>query len=193
MAHTPGIRIGILLYWGARNDRKGWYFVTIEQQQRIVQMRGTKADCIALTAALEEGAVAYATDTAQLGIYTNGAFVWISSTAGHTIQNQGVSLPVETNLNFAGGGVIASDNAGASATNVQIETAINVYNETITADGISTIYYLANIANPATIRVYIDGIRQPATDDVAATDVVTFSVAPDLGAVLLFDYEMDLT
>lgn len=71
--------------------------------------------------------------------------------------------------------------------------AVNVYNETITADGISTIYYLLNIAAPSTIRVYIDGIRQPATDDAAPTDIVTFDVAPDLGAVLLFDYEMDIT
>lgn len=68
-----------------------------------------------------------------------------------------------------------------------------VYNETQTADGSSTIYYLTNYASPSTIRVYIDGIRQPASDDVAPTDVVSFGVAPDLGAVLLFDYEMDLT
>lgn len=71
--------------------------------------------------------------------------------------------------------------------------AVNVYNETQIADGISTIYYLTNYAVPGAIRVYIDGIRQPASDDVAPTDVVSFGVAPDLGAVLLFDYEMDLT
>lgn len=80
----------------------------------------------------------------------------------------------------------------ASNIAVSIFTPINVYNETILADGISTIYYLANYAAPSTIRVYIDGIRQPASDDSAPTDIVTFSVAPDLGAVLLFDYEMDV-
>lgn len=68
-----------------------------------------------------------------------------------------------------------------------------IYNETQTADGVSLTYYLVNFAAPSTIRVYIDGIRQPASDDVAPTDTVVFDVAPDAGAVLLFDYEMDTT
>lgn len=93
------------------------------------------------------------------------------------------------------GYVLTADGAGGAAWEAAAGVgagAINVYNETITADGSSLTYYLLNIAAPSTIRVYIDGIRQPASDDVAPTDVVTFSVAPDLGAVLLFDYEMDI-
>lgn len=79
-----------------------------------------------------------------------------------------------------------------SAVNVAIAIPFNVYNETQVADGISTIYYLANYATPGAIRVYIDGIRQPASDDSAATDVVTFTTVPTLGSLLLFDYEMDI-
>lgn len=67
-----------------------------------------------------------------------------------------------------------------------------VYNETQNADGVTLIYHLINYANPGTIRVYIDGIRQFASDDLVPTDVVSFAVAPDAGALLLFDYEMDL-
>lgn len=142
------------------------------------------------------GTFGSATQVSQVTVNAKGlvtAAANVTITAGHTIQNQGVTLPTEPNLNFAGSGVIATDNAGASATNVQIETAVNVYNETQIADGIRTIYYLANYATPGAIRVYIDGIRQPASDDSVPTDIVSFSVAPDLGAVLLFDYEMDLT
>lgn len=67
-----------------------------------------------------------------------------------------------------------------------------VYNETQTADGVSLTYYLLNFANPGTIRAYINGIRQPASDDIAPTDIVIFDVAPAAGALLLFDYEMEL-
>lgn len=81
-----------------------------------------------------------------------------------------------------------------SASNIAISTftPVNVYNETQTADGTSLIYYLVNYAAPGTIRSYIDGIRQPISDDDDPTDVVTFSSAPSAGALLLFDYEMDI-
>lgn len=68
---------------------------------------------------------------------------------------------------------------------------LGVYNEVAIADGSSTTYYLTNYAVPSTIRVYINGIRQPASDDTVATDEVIFDIAPVLGAVLIFDYEME--
>lgn len=66
------------------------------------------------------------------------------------------------------------------------------YNEVQYADGTSTTYHLVNYANPSTIRVYKDGIRLPATDDLVATDEVTFDSVPALDAVLLFDYELEI-
>lgn len=71
------------------------------------------------------------------------------------------------------------------------EGAPQVYNETQIADGVSLTYYLLNVAVAGSIRVYINGIRQPASDDAAPTDVVTFSSAPALDAVLVFDYELE--
>jgi hypothetical protein len=49
----------------------------IETQTRIIQQRGTRTAVEAFTGTLEEGALAYATDTGKIGIYTNGAWVWI--------------------------------------------------------------------------------------------------------------------
>lgn len=71
------------------------------------------------------------------------------------------------------------------------QAATSVYNETITADGINLTYYLTNYAAPGTIRVWINGIRQPASDDIAPTDTVTFTTLPSAGDLLIFDYEMD--
>jgi len=49
----------------------------ISNLQRVIGMRGTKAQVEAFTATLEEQAVAYATDTGEFGVYTNGAWAWI--------------------------------------------------------------------------------------------------------------------
>lgn len=121
------------------------------------------------------------------GLITAASNVTIS--AGHTIQDEGAALPTEPNLNFAGSGVIASDDAGNTATLVTIEATFSVYNEIQTGTG-GTTYYLANEAEPDTVRAYVNGIRQPAENGVSASDVVTFSVAPDAGDTLIFDYEL---
>lgn len=142
------------------------------------------------------GTFGSATQVAQVTVNGKGlvtAASNVSITAGHTIQDEGTPLTTRANLNFVGTGVTATDDSGNNATVVTIPNTapINVYNETQTADGVSLTYYLTNYAAPSTIRVYIDGIRQPASDDTDPTDIVTFSVAPALNALLMFDYEMD--
>ena len=42
---------------------------------------------------------------------------------GHTIQDEGVSLPQRTNLNFIGGNIIATDNAGTNSTDITVTGA----------------------------------------------------------------------
>lgn len=69
---------------------------------------------------------------------------------------------------------------------------INVYNETQSGLSGVTTYYLYNVAAANTVRAYVNGIRQPVADSVTDSDAVTFSVAPDAGATLLFDYELSL-
>jgi len=76
--------------------------------QRIVQMRGTKADCEAFTATLEEGALSYATDTSELGIYTNGAWAWITF-ATHDAVTLDADAATILDLQGAGGQEIGLD------------------------------------------------------------------------------------
>jgi predicted GH43/DUF377 family glycosyl hydrolase len=68
---------------------------------------------------------------------------------------------------------------------------INTYNEEITATGATT-YYLANYAVPGSLRVYINGILQPVTDDTVPSDVVTFATPPAPGALITFAYDVEI-
>lgn len=55
----------------------------VDNLQRLVSLRGTEAEVEALDAgaSLEEVVVAWATDTASLGIRTNGSWEWIPQAA----------------------------------------------------------------------------------------------------------------
>lgn len=57
--------------------------MAIENSQRIIQMRDTKANITAFTGGLEETVIAYTTDTSEFGIYTGGAWVWLSIAAAN--------------------------------------------------------------------------------------------------------------
>jgi hypothetical protein len=125
-----------------------------------------------------------------------------SMSADATIANTGALTLATVNANvgtFGDADNIAQVTVNAkglvtAVTEVAIDLPVvplNVYNEMQTADGTSLTYYLTNYAVPSTIRVYIDGIRQPASDDAAPTDEVIFTDAPAEGALLLFDYEME--
>lgn len=141
------------------------------------------------------GTFGSATQVSQITVNAKGLITAASNvtiTAGHTIQDEGAALPTEPNLNFIGSGVIASDDAGNTATRVTIEATFNVYNEIQIGTGV-TVYYLANEAEPDTVRAYVNGIRQPAENGATASDVVTFSVAPSVGDTLIFDYELAVT
>jgi hypothetical protein len=46
---------------------------------------------------------------------------------GHTIQEEGTSLPARTYLNFKGASVTATDNAGADSTDVTVSTAASTF------------------------------------------------------------------
>jgi hypothetical protein len=66
-----------------------------------------------------------------------------------------------------------------------------VYNEEVKATGATT-YYLANYAIPGSLRVYINGILQPVTDDTVPSDIVTFATPPALGALITFAYDVEI-
>lgn len=82
--------------------------MSILNLQRQVQMRDTKANCEALTGAAEEGLFAYATDTGQLGIYTGGAWVWLTGLTDEAIDDRVAALLV------AGTGITLTYDDGAN-------------------------------------------------------------------------------
>jgi hypothetical protein len=49
---------------------------------RLIGMRGNKADIETFDGTLEEQAFAYAEDTGQIGVYTNGAWAWGGASGG---------------------------------------------------------------------------------------------------------------
>jgi len=59
---------------------------TIQKLQRVIGMRDTKTNIEAFGGTLEEQAIAFATDTSEIGIYTNGAWVWVGGAAGQYRQ-----------------------------------------------------------------------------------------------------------
>jgi len=77
---------------------------TIDNLQKIISMRGNKSDIESFNGTIEESMIAYATDSSQIGIYTNGAWAWISggtvtTTSGEVLMQDGIispPIPIET-------------------------------------------------------------------------------------------------
>lgn len=109
----------------------------LDDLQRLVTRRGTKAQVIAESGgSLEEVRFAYATDTLELGVYTNGAWVWIGATA-LVVKDEGVTLTTAaTTLDFVGSGVTASG-TGATKT-ITISAGSGSSQHILLADGHAT-------------------------------------------------------
>lgn len=184
--------------------------MSIEQQQRIVQMRGTKADCIALTAALEEGAIAYATDTGELGLYTNGAFVWLGTIALDSdaatvldITGNTIGLDVQNANTVWAGPTSGAANEPTFRALVDADLPFtvvtgheHVYQEDLSArcNGSATLFYTANAYEGDTTQVWINGVLQRPvtqyTEDTSSYDTLTLSSAPVAGDEFIVAYTM---
>jgi len=71
------------------------------------------------------GRLIWRTDLNQLRVDTGSIFISVGS-GGHVIEDEGVSLPQRTNLNFVGSGVTVTDDVGNDRTVVTIPTGGHV-------------------------------------------------------------------
>ena len=85
---------------------------------------------------------------------SSGSITLAASGGGHVIQDEGVPRTNRGNLNFVGAGVAVTDDAGNNATIATISGVQHIYNEVQTSSG-SALVFLANIANPGTVRAYV--------------------------------------
>lgn len=88
---------------GIMGSAAGPVATSIRSLSRNVTMRGTKANITAFGASSEEVAFAYATDTSELGVYTNGAWTWLGAgnVAADAIWDAKGDLAVGTGANTA--------------------------------------------------------------------------------------------
>lgn len=143
------------------------------------------------------GILLSADPTAQVGpTATNGsAATWMRSDAAPKLADTAVTPGTYGDATNVSQFTVDQQGRLTAAANVAITfpaTIVSTYNEVQTGDGTTTIFYLANYALPGTIRVYIDGILQPVTDDTAPSDTVVFTTPPDAGAVITFSYDVEI-
>ncbi len=134
-----------------------------------------------------------ANTTRRVGGGTTQATSGTSSGGGHTIQDEGISLPAQTKLNFIGAGVSATNNGATGATDVTISgaTVTFVINELLgTGDDSTTAFVLAFTPSAGTVAVYVGGLRQTLTTDYSISGTtVTFVNAPPFGMKIIADYQ----
>ena len=113
------------------------------------------------------------TDTATLNLTLTGqnikGDVIGGGGGGHTIQDEGVPLAAETNLNFAGAGVVATDDPGNSATLVTIAGGAAVADIGSTAETVGGAVD-NGVAATASRSDHKHAITNPKIDDLATAD-----------------------
>ncbi len=105
-----------------------------------------------------------------------------TGSAGHTIQDEGISLAARTKLNFVGAGVAVTDDVGNNATLVTISTSAGAGFQAPSSgvvNGTNTVFVFAVAPN----AVSVDGVslRKVASDTTVSwtgTTTITLSVAP---------------
>lgn len=149
----------------------------VDYLSRIVQYQGPKALCISGTAILEETALAYATDTDELGLWITGTFIWFARNGGtvtgsHTIMDEGSTLPHQPVLNFIGNSIWAVNNPGQSRTDIIVSGTSSGGGHTIENEG-----------TPLTQRTNLNfvGASVDVTDD-AGNDRTIVTVSPITGS-----------
>ena len=113
------------------------------------------------------------TDTATLNLTLTGqnikGDVIGGGGGGHTIQDEGVPLAAETNLNFVGAGVVATDDPGNSATLVTIAGGAAVADIGSTAETVGGAVD-NGVAATASRSDHKHAITNPKIDDLATAD-----------------------
>jgi hypothetical protein len=135
--------------------------------------KGTKAAIEALTGIPTPSfAFGWTTTPAdgEWGVYNGVNWTWGGGSGGHVIQDEGTPLTARANLNFAGTGVTATDDAGNSATVVTIPGFPNPFALTadITPAQITT---LQNDYNPTGLST-ADVLRLSSDATVTVTGLV---------------------
>ncbi len=116
-------------------------------------------------------------------VSVRGDTAFITTTGGgHTIQDEGVTLPARTFLNFVGAGVVATDDSVNDATKVTISTSAGAGYQQPTSgaiDGSNLIFAFATAPN----AIVVDGVSMQktagdSTSNWTGTTTITLAVAP---------------
>ena len=113
--------------------------------------------------------------------------------AGHIIQDEGVSLTARSKLNFVGAGVTATDDAGNNATVITIDgggsgSAVN-YQDVFTGNGATSVYTLTTSPGSGKAIVTLNGNQsEPTTDYTIAGSTLTFGANVPNGWKIVVSY-----
>ncbi|KKN78735.1 hypothetical protein LCGC14_0348020 [marine sediment metagenome] len=131
--------------------------------------------------------------------FDSGTSTWTCGNAGHTIQDEAVSLATEPTLNFTGAGVVCADNPGNTRTDCTITgvagsgVQLDLGNDdVIESTGITEI----NVDNdtnsiftetPADQLLIDASLNWPISDDVSCTDCLNATEIEDIYVLIVGD------